>query len=133
MKIKIPLFHRIGGTNEVTYTYLEIKLPSVKAHSHLSGKGTGYLDISWEKVQGATGYQVGIYNGVGYDYYNVGDVSSWLTKNKGIWPSEDEIESGSYRLHNIGDGEELYVNPSKLYKNAFIHVKGSVNKQEDNV
>jgi RHS repeat-associated protein len=102
---------------EVTYSFPDVTNPTVKASP--DGNGTGYLDISWTKVSGAIGYSVGIYNGKEYQYFDLdGDVSSWSTKGLGIWPTNSEISNGNYQLHYDGQGDELPLDPSPVYKNA---------------
>lgn len=100
----------------VTYTIPTPATPSSKAYSN--GNGTGYFDLSWPKMNGATGYKVWIYNGKDYQTFSVGNVTTWSTKGKGIWPTASEISSGRYLLHTDGLGTELAVDPSPVYKNS---------------
>ncbi|MEI5908515.1 DNRLRE domain-containing protein [Bacillus spongiae] len=101
---------------EITYTTLaKATAPTVKAYSSGKNTTTGYLDISWNKVTGADGYKVAIFNGKAYQYYDVGNVTSWSTKGKKLWPTNAEIERGNYALHTDGRGAELPNNPIYTY------------------
>ena len=108
-----PLYYTI------TY-YLEPGDPnlSVTAKGNALNSGTGYLDLSWKSVTGAESYYVAVFNGSAYQYFNVGNVTSWSTKGKGIWPTEKEINSGKYKLHTDGGGADLPCIPAFTYANA---------------
>ena len=92
------------------------KAPSVKAYGNEINSATGYLDISWDAVPGAAGYYVAMFNGANYEYIDVGNVTSYSTKGKGIWPTPTEIENGRRTLHTSDKkGGELANNPALLY------------------
>lgn len=78
----------------------------------------GHADLKWDTVAGATGYKVAVFNGIGYQEFDVGLTNSWTTKGKGIWPTKEEIEQGLYNLHHDGQGRELSLDPSKVYVNS---------------
>ena len=97
----------------VTYS----QLPSApSATSYSNGDSTGYVNLSWNKVNGASGYKVLIYNGKSYEEIDVGNVTSWSTKGKRLWPTRDQINSGSYGIRKNGDGQELPESANYLYK-----------------
>ncbi|WP_335872617.1 DNRLRE domain-containing protein [Bacillus sp. 2205SS5-2] len=107
---------------EITYTTLgTAKTPVAKAYSNGTNSITGYVDLSWDKVEGADGYKVAIFNGATYEYVDVGDVTKWSTKGKRIWPTPKEIEAdGRYGLHikdgkTDGTGAELPNDPRTTY------------------
>lgn len=100
---------------------------SVVPHGNAANSGTGYLDLSWNSVDGAEGYYVGIHNGREYEYFYVGNVTSWSTKGKGIWPTDSEINSGRYRLHHDGRGAELPMLPALSYNNSGGALAGNLN------
>ena len=104
--------HRM--TYSITYEY-NLGDPAVRItpHGNAANSGTGYFDLSWNAVSGADGYLVGVYNGIDYEYFNVGNVTSWSTKNKGIWPTS----TSEYQLKN-GTGGELVTIPAFNYANA---------------
>jgi len=76
------------------------------------------VDLKWDPVPGATGYKVWIYNGIEYEAFDVGNVTQWTTRNKGIWPTPEEIAAGWYKLHHDGKGTELARDPSPVYRNS---------------
>lgn len=88
------------------------------AYSNNDNSQTGYVELSWNKVEKATGYKVAIFNGADYQAFSVGDVSTWSTKGSGIWPTQKEVSNGVYLLHENRGGTDLPVNPKPVYKNA---------------
>ncbi|MGV2470261.1 hypothetical protein, partial [Bacillus subtilis] len=84
--------------------------PSAKGYNN--GNTTGYFDLSWKAVSGASGYKVQVFNGKGFQTLAPGNVTSWSTKGKKIWPTSAEIKAGKYALH-LKDGSvaELPINP----------------------
>ncbi|WP_297990528.1 DNRLRE domain-containing protein [uncultured Anoxybacillus sp.] len=100
----------------VTYTIPVPDTPTGTAFSN--GDGTGYINLSWDRVPGAVGYKVWIYNGKSYEAFDVGNVTSWSTKGKKIWPTPSEISAGRYDLHQDQLGTELAVDPSPVYRNS---------------
>ncbi len=99
----------------VTYSYPSMEAPTVKATNNNDRSDTGYLDISWPSVPGAKDYIVYLYNGKSYQGFQVGDVTSWSTKGKGIWPTDEQLYNGLYQLSATGKGQELPVAPSETY------------------
>lgn len=99
----------------VTYSYPTMAAPTVKATNNNNKTDTGFLDVSWPSVPGAKEYIVYLYNGVSYQGIPVGNVTSWSTKDKGIWPTDEQLYNGLYRLSTTGKGQELPVDPSETY------------------
>ncbi|WP_236546237.1 HNH endonuclease signature motif containing protein [Anoxybacillus sp. PDR2] len=96
--------------------------------SYTNGDGTGYIDVQWNPVSGATGYKIWIFNGASYESLNVGNVTSWTTKGKKYWPTPAEVDAGRYQLHlNDSRGAELPVDPSWTYANAGTRYENSTN------
>ncbi|MCU7712677.1 DNRLRE domain-containing protein [Priestia sp. JV24] len=100
----------------VDYHYPTLSAPTGTVTSN--NDGSGYANLSWNAVKGATGYRIKMFNGATYQTFNVGNVTSWSTKGKGIWPTADEIAAGKYQLHSDGKGTELSTYPSGVYSNA---------------
>ncbi|MED1305571.1 DNRLRE domain-containing protein, partial [Bacillus pacificus] len=105
---------------EVKYSYAKPNKPRVQTYSNGSGSSSGYMNIQWDAVPGATGYKVAIFNGYDYEYIPVGNVTSWTTKDKKIFPTPDEIAQGYFEFHEDGKGAEVPVNPGPMYKNAHL-------------
>ncbi|TKI84301.1 DNRLRE domain-containing protein, partial [Bacillus mycoides] len=108
---------------EVKYSYEQPNKPRVQAYSNGSSSGSGHFNLQWDAVPGATGYKVAIFNGYDYEYIPVGNVTNWSTKDKKIFPTQDEIAQGHFQLHDDGKGTEAPINPGPIYKNA--HLAGS--------
>ncbi|PEJ57980.1 Wall-associated protein [Bacillus sp. AFS002410] len=96
----------------------------IRSYTNMIGTQTGYVNLDWDKVPGAKGYKIWIFNGKHYESYDVGDVDHWTTQNKGIWPKDSEINGSMIYLHHPADesstnygGAELPVDPTKLYGN----------------
>ncbi|EUJ21689.1 wall-associated protein [Listeria grandensis FSL F6-0971] len=92
---------------------------TIKTVSNGVGTGTGAMNLSWKAMPGATGYKVIIGNGYNYEYFSVGNVTSWTTKGKGIFPTKAELDKGLYRFHTDGKGTEFANDPTQLYENTF--------------
>ena len=99
----------------------------VTAYGNALNSGTGYLNLDWSTVEGASNYYVGIHNGKTYEYFYVNGATSWTTQGKGIWPTEDEINSGRYLLHHDGAGSELPMLPALTYNNSGGVLAGNLN------
>lgn len=117
-----------------TITYYPVaqsnpKDPNLKvtAYGNALNSGTGYLNLNWGTVEGASNYYVGIHNGKAYEYFYVNGATSWKTQGKGIWPTEDEINSGRYLLHHDGAGAELPTIPAFSYNNSGGALAGNLN------
>lgn len=111
------------GSNEAyaTVNNNPISVPSGPVGEMFTyGDGRGYVNLSWEAVPNATGYKVWVFNGVAYESINVGNTTSWSTKGKAIWPTDDEISQGKFNIHTdlSKPGSELALNPSYAYRNA---------------
>ena len=104
---------------EVKYSYAKPNTPRVQAYSNGSGSGSGHFNLQWDPVPGATEYKVAIFNGYDYEYISVGNVTSWTTKDKKIFPTPEEIAQGRYWIHDDGKGAEAPTNPGQIYKNAY--------------
>ncbi|MED3821057.1 DNRLRE domain-containing protein [Priestia aryabhattai] len=100
----------------VDYHYPTLNVPTGTVTSN--NDGTGYANLKWDAVKGATGYRIKMFNGASYETFDVGNTTSWSTKGKGIWPTVDEIAAGKYQLHHDGKGTELSAFPSGVYSNA---------------
>ncbi|MBC6315664.1 DNRLRE domain-containing protein [Listeria grandensis] len=111
------------GTNvpylEVTYTYAKPAKATVKTTSNGPGTGTGYMDLTWNAVPGATGYKVVISNGYNYQQFPVGNVTSWTSKGKKMFPTQAELDEGEFDFHTDGKGVEFANDPRELYENGF--------------
>ncbi|WP_236546350.1 RHS repeat-associated core domain-containing protein [Anoxybacillus sp. PDR2] len=121
------------GESAVSEAYMptipNLAKPSVPTgKSYTNGDGTGYIDVQWNPVSGATGYKIWIFNGASYESLNVGNVTSWTTKGKKYWPTPAEVDAGRYQLHlNDSRGAELPVDPSWTYANAGTRYENSTN------
>ncbi|MGL4521635.1 MAG: RHS repeat-associated core domain-containing protein, partial [Bacilli bacterium] len=80
---------------------------------------TGSIELKWKGMMGATGYRIWIFNGKDYESFDVGgQAREWNSKDKNIWPTNEEIANGRYLLHKDGKGTNLAVDPSPVYKNS---------------
>jgi YD repeat-containing protein len=105
----------------ITYEEIDTKAKTglkASAQGNSANSGTGYVNLSWNSIPGAEGYYVGVYNGKAYEYFFVGNTTSWSTSGKGIWPTEEEIEKKRYKLHGDGKGAELPCIPAFTYANV---------------
>ena len=113
-----------ASENSTNQPYLSVTysdkptVPTGTAFGNSANSATGYTNLTWAPVSGATGYKVAVFNGSSYEYWDVGNVTSWSTQNKGIWPTASEISAGRYSLHHDGSGAELADDPQPVYTNA---------------
>ncbi|MBC2317107.1 hypothetical protein HCC18_09610 [Listeria booriae] len=120
----IPVYSTTDGVrSDIVDAYLPAEVQPEKAiaktYSNGAGTGTGYIDLSWKAMPGATGYKVVIGNGYNYEYFTVGNVTSWSTKGKNIFPTKAELDKGLYRFHTDGKGTEFANDPTQLYENTY--------------
>ncbi len=101
----------------VTYYRID-EANSLSATPVKNSDETGNVSLSWNAIPYASSYCIGIYNGKEYEYINVGNVTSWSTNGKGIWPTSAEIAAGRYALHLDGTGVNLPASPLATYQNA---------------
>ncbi|ALC89078.1 hypothetical protein AM500_04175 [Bacillus sp. FJAT-18017] len=97
----------------ITYSDKPAK-PTLTADSYANETG-GWVNLSWTPVTGATSYKVLIFNGAQYEEFPVGNVTSWTTKGKKLWPTKAQIDAAQYNLRKNADGRELPENPHYLY------------------
>ncbi|MBA2870486.1 RHS repeat-associated protein [Anoxybacillus calidus] len=111
---------------EITYSP-KPSAPTGTASGNGTNTGTGYVNLSWTPVPGATGYKVSIFNGKNYEDIDVGNVTSWSTKGKKLWPTPQQVQSHPDPTNEtnwisissgsqVGNGQELPDDPSYLYK-----------------
>ena len=106
----LPRTDRMSFT--ATY-YTSITSPTLSAtgNGYTANSGNGWVDLSWNAVEGAQGYVLGIYNGSAYEYRYIGNTTAWSSKGKNIWPTQAEISNNQYALHWNGGGQELPTIP----------------------
>ncbi|MBC1210074.1 hypothetical protein [Listeria booriae] len=111
-----------GPTSDITDAYIpsdKLESGGIKTYSNGLGTGTGYMDVFWKPLPGAINYKVIISNGYNYEHFITGNVTSWTTKGKNIYPTKDEIKQGKYKFHTDGKGVEFAVDPRPLYENGY--------------
>ncbi|WP_158318940.1 DNRLRE domain-containing protein [Robertmurraya kyonggiensis] len=67
---------------KVTYSVPGPSTPSGESYSNGDGTGTGFVELSWPPMSGATGYKVWIFNGLEYESFDVGNSTNWSTLEK---------------------------------------------------
>jgi RHS repeat-associated protein len=106
-----------GASSVIT---MNVPAPRVTAeavgYSDNLKNNTGFLFANWKPVPGASGYNVYLYNGKEYDLVETlpADTTSWHTRNKKLWP----LENQSYKLNIngvVGNGGELPDDPRPNY------------------
>lgn len=110
-----------GVTSDITNSYMPLETmspPMGQAYANAKGTNTGYVNLEWPEVAGADGYRVTIFDGKKNIYFDAGEETSWTTKGKGIWPSQQEVEAGGWNVRTDGTGTELAIDPSPVYRNS---------------
>ncbi len=103
---------------DIDYHYPAPNPPTGTAYTYGNGSNTGYVDLTWNAVAGANAYAVWMFNGIGWERFDLGNVTNWSTIGQKIWPTSEEITAGRYQLHHDGTGAELASDPSPVYANA---------------
>lgn len=80
----------------------------------------GYFNLAWDEVEGATSYDLMIFNGNNYERIPVGNVTEWTSKGKRLYPTEQQLEAntvGNTKLfRSQKDGRDFITDPRILYK-----------------
>ncbi|ARU63594.1 hypothetical protein CBW65_23200 [Tumebacillus avium] len=99
---------------EITYSP-KPAAPTGTAYGNGVNTGNGYVNLQWGAVSGATGYKVLFFNGKAYEEIDVGNVTTWTTKGKKLWPTAAQAAAGQYTLRLDGTGGELEDDPRPVY------------------
>jgi len=84
--------------------------------------GRGYVTLSWPPSPGATGYTLYVWDGATYEAFDLGDVTSWDSRQGRIYPADQSLypnvpeasKSPPVQLPN-GAGLNLRDRPLDLY------------------
>ena len=83
---------------------------------------TGDFSITWDEVEGATSYDLQLFNGNNYERFSVGNSTSWSTKGKNIFPlpyQVEEIKAGQESIFKFkGDGTDFMADPRAFYSKS---------------
>lgn len=103
--------------------------PDVSALSGQSGPldwsnsaGRGWVRLTWQPVQGATGYKVWVFDGNAYRAFDVGSRTYWDSREEKIYPPESVLDSygdnavSSDLFRHDRSGLDLRDTPNKLYR-----------------
>ncbi|WP_426273749.1 DNRLRE domain-containing protein [Exiguobacterium sp. R-17] len=91
----------------------------------------GYFNLEWESVEGATSYDILLFNGNSYERFPAGDVTSWSSKGKRIFPTEAQAatitlgQTDAFR--KSGDGRDFLTDPRSLYRKTGTSYVNSTN------
>ncbi|WP_159563698.1 hypothetical protein [Exiguobacterium sp. 8H] len=89
--------------------------------------------MSWEAIPGAEKYQVILFNGAYHSYWDVpATETSWTTKGKGMFPTPEQLQTGTIDYLRNGSGMELLAQPSPLYEQAYEQKGGTDYSFTDN-
>lgn len=110
----------MSNETEAIINYPQMDPPIVEAFPNEEPSGTGYLDISWEPVPNVKNYQVILFNGSNYSYWDVpADQTGFSTNSMGIFPTTDQLQAGQTDFKTDGSGTEFSLDPKPLYKKVF--------------
>ncbi|WP_158651604.1 Ig-like domain-containing protein [Mesobacillus jeotgali] len=102
---------------QITYNNPDL-YPSGRGYNFGENSGKGRIDLQWYSVSGAKGYKVLIFNGKEYEEIDVGNQTTWTSLGKKIWPTEEQIHQGEYKLRLDGSGGDFTDKPAEVYANA---------------
>ncbi|WKB37075.1 DNRLRE domain-containing protein [Terrilactibacillus sp. S3-3] len=66
----------------ISYHYPTMKNPTVSATQYGKGDTTGYVNVSWPSVTGASSYDLQMFDGKGFETVYSGTATSWTSKSK---------------------------------------------------
>lgn len=103
----------------VTYSYPQMQPLTTNPFPSGAGATTGYVNVSWPSINGATGYRLQMFDGKGWQTVYNGLATSFTTKNKKMWPLSSQYgvkdaNSGGIKFRS-GDGQELPMDPTEMY------------------
>jgi hypothetical protein len=84
-------------------------------------EGRGKVILNWNKVTGATGYKVHVFDGRSYRAFDVGNVSTWDSSIWKIYPTEARINQDADNSRSVDifnhskTGLDLRDRPTSLY------------------
>ncbi|HCC07842.1 MAG TPA: hypothetical protein DEP72_06770 [Clostridiales bacterium] len=86
--------------------------------------GRGKILLSWNAVDGASGYQVEVYDGNQWSIYDISKATTWDSSEQKLYPLTSEAVLNSYTNDSISDqmylhskeGLDLRDNPNTIYK-----------------
>lgn len=80
--------------------------------------GKGNFTLEWDEVEGATAYDLQFFNGLSYESIPVGNVTKWTSKDKNIFPTDDQlnISSSESIFRKNQDGQDFSLDPRVFYK-----------------
>lgn len=112
-----PEIQKIDG---VKNEYAAMNSPVIKAFANEDKNETGYFNMDWQPVEGASAYKVYIFNGYSYDSWTVpADETSWTSSEENIYPSITQLDLGNYNFDKNKSGGPLLRSPEKLYNIAY--------------
>ncbi|MFF3023658.1 hypothetical protein ACFVRR_13545 [Gottfriedia sp. NPDC057948] len=112
--------------------YPQMPAPTVEGFSNEDGTGTGYLDVSWEPIEDVTKYQIILFNGSIFSYWDIpANETTWTTKDKGLFPTGEQLESGQVNFIRDGSGTDFPGDPSTFYNKAY-EINGGLNYSNSN-
>lgn len=99
--------------------------PSLSQSGGLGWKtsyGRGYAIVNWQPVTGAIGYKLWVYDGYEYRAFDVGNKTTWDSRQERIFPDIDWLVSQGDNtittdpFNKVKGGEDLLDNPNILYR-----------------
>jgi hypothetical protein len=106
---------------EVTYKVPDsptMASATANSASEFINQSKGYVNLAWNPVSGADGYVIQVWNGSSYVMVqDVGNRTSWSTKERKFWPTAAEIAAGNGTIHGSDNNGAEYLpdNPHPVY------------------
>lgn len=102
--------------------YLNVNVSRINWSNNDLERGKGRVVLNWDRVSGATGYKIHVFDGYQYRTFDVGNADSWDSSVWRIWPDMNELNNkGDNTLKDnqfnlIRGGGELPDDPNLLYR-----------------
>ncbi len=103
----------------VSYTYPKMATVTTEGFLTTPTASTGYINVNWPAMSGATGYRLQMFDGKGWQTIYTGTSRAFTTKDKKIFPKttqygERDSGTGGIKFRG-GDGQDLLVDPSVFF------------------
>ncbi|QNR22528.1 DNRLRE domain-containing protein (plasmid) [Exiguobacterium sp. Helios] len=105
------------------------EMPQLEKIESNKADDKGWFELEWDETEGASSYDLLIFNGETYERIPVGNVTSWSSKGKRVFPTEAQQLSsnpGAFFRKN-GDGRDFLTDPRSLYSSTGPKYSNSTN------
>ncbi|MBK3496834.1 RHS repeat-associated core domain-containing protein [Viridibacillus sp. YIM B01967] len=97
----------------IAYHYEKMQTPTMTATADDLASKTGSVTVKWKSIYGATGYDLQMFDGKGYQSIYQGTATSWNSKGQKVFPKAPYKTTSTYSTSKAG--VELPLDPTAFY------------------